>query len=397
MSFTLSKKTAKANQFRATGSTILQQDTKNLSIVYNKYKTNSPLPSSKNQIRYNLIFTHGTGFNKSVWNYLIKKLYQLSQSGQVAWFLDSVIAIDAVGHGDSALANEGKLGPIYTWYDGSKDVIEVVKHEQKTCQDFLNDYENRNIIVGHSMGGYIAIHACYLEPSLFDACIPVEAVYFGAEGGFEKFKKLFGKISKMMIDTFDSKEEVDMFFKQFYFSKNFHPEVLEDYIKDEIYEIKDKETGETKYKLKNNINLQIAAYYGAFISIPQGMLSLPQTQVPIFHVIGSKATWNPPESITWIRNTINPKYLAGTYDIPEGEHLVNSERPDDVIDIIKQVLTKRNQDFKKELQHIPELKSGNEPQIIAEDQFEKLFEQKFDEVYGYQTPKEEFLYRMFKL
>ena len=73
--------------------------------------------------------------------------------------------------------------------------------------------------------------------------------------------------------------------------------------------LKIKESGEIKYKLKCNTPHQMAAYYGAFMSIPFGMFAIPHIRVPICHVIGSKGVWNPPESITWIRGAINKNSL----------------------------------------------------------------------------------------
>ena len=101
--------------------------------------------------------------------------------------LDSVIAIDMVGHGDSSLENQGKLGTIFRWDDGAKDVIAIIKHEIATTGDFQNNLESRNLIIGHSMGDSIFI-CNILEPSLFDAVIPIEAVIYGAPGGLENLK-----------------------------------------------------------------------------------------------------------------------------------------------------------------------------------------------------------------
>ena len=162
MSYSYEKKMTLAHPFRATGSTLLHEEQSSLKIVYDKYKTRSPYPNSSNQLRYNLIFIHGTGFNKSIWKYHINKLYQLSQSQQVPWFLDSVISLDMVGHGDSSLENQGKIGPIFRWDDGGKDVVNVVKYELNSTGDFKNDFNSRNIVIGHSMGGYCALYASFL-------------------------------------------------------------------------------------------------------------------------------------------------------------------------------------------------------------------------------------------
>ena len=68
--------------------------------------------------------------------------------------------------------------------------------------------------------------------------------------------------------------------------KNMQSQVSDDFINGEIYEI--EQDGEIKYKLKCNTSHQMAAYYGAFMSISYIMLALPLIRVPICHVIGEK-------------------------------------------------------------------------------------------------------------
>ena len=230
------------------------------------------------------------------------------------------------------------------------------------------------------MGGFNSLYATFLEPSLFDAVIPIEAVIYGAPGGLEKFSKTFSKISKLLIDTFDSKDDINFFFKEFSFFKNMQDQVSDDFINDEVYEIKDKESGEIKYKLKCNTPHQMAAYYGAFMSIPFGMFAIPHIRVPICHVIGSKGVWNPPESITWIRGAINKEFLA---DVPKGEHLLNVELPDETIDIIQNFTTERTKAFIEARNNLPEVKLNNNKEAIAKEQFQNLIDLKFDQVNGY--------------
>ena len=86
MSFSVEKKTTLAHPFRAPGSTLISSDQSNLKIVYNKYKTRSPLPNSTNQLRYNFIFVMVLGLINQFGNIIFQKLYQLSQSLQVPWF-----------------------------------------------------------------------------------------------------------------------------------------------------------------------------------------------------------------------------------------------------------------------------------------------------------------------
>ena len=66
-----------------------------------------------------------------------------------------------------------------------------------------------------------------------------------------KILQKFSKISKLLIDTFDSKDDINFSLKNFHF-QNMQDQVSDDFINDEVYEIKDKESGEIKYKLKCN-------------------------------------------------------------------------------------------------------------------------------------------------
>ncbi|CAK9436419.1 uncharacterized protein LODBEIA_P09770 [Lodderomyces beijingensis] len=396
MSFTLEKKEAKASPIRAKGSTILENDF-GLKIVYNKYKTTCPLPKPESQLRFNLIFCHGTGFNKSIWNYHIRRLYQLSQSFQVPWFLDSVISIDAVGHGDSSLANYGKLGPVFCWDDGSRDVIEVIRHESDTTGDFQNNNESRNVLIGHSMGGYIACYAAFLAPSLFDSIIPFEAVIYSRPDGITIFKKLFSKIATLMLDTFDSEDEAKSYFSDFSFTKKFDRRVLDDYMADEIFAAKDPESGEDVYKIKCMKPHQISAYLGAFMSLPKGMSAIPHIRVPTLHVIGEKAKWNPPESVGWVRSAINKNYLAGTVDMKDGEHLVVGEQPDDTVEVIKYFINKRDAEFKKEKLEKPEVQLKGDKKAIFDKEFGAMMDFDLDNMYGYELATTEDVVKASKL
>jgi len=382
MSFTLEKKQAKAYPFRAKGSTLLAKDAQDLTIVYNKFKSNFPRPNPESQLTFNLVFCHGTGFNKSVWTYLIKQLYKLSQSHQVPWFLDTVLAIDAIGHGDTSLANEGKLGCVYMWDDGSKDVIEVVKHELATTGDMKNDFESRNLIVGHSMGGFTALYATFLEPALFDSVVAIEPVIYGTPESEQRFMKLLKKLVGIMLDSFDTEQDARDYFEKYSFTKRFQSEVLQDYIADEIYKTKNAE-GKDVYKTKCLKVSQLTTYLSPRMAMQKGMLILPLIRVPVFHVIGGAANWNVRESITWIRTSIRSDMLAGAIEIKDGQHLVNSEQPDDVVKIIRESMTKRDEEYKKKRSMIPEIALNGDKNAIRDQQYKLILNLDMDHVYGY--------------
>lgn len=386
MSFTLEKKQTKAHPIRAKGSTLIAEDTENLIIVYNKYKSSSPHPNPESQLAFNLVFCHGTGFNKSVWNYLIRQLYKLSQSHEVPWYLDTVLAVDALGHGDSSLANEGKMGCVYMWDDGAKDVIEIIKHERETTGDMKNNFEARTVLVGHSMGGFTALYASFLESTLFDSVVAIEPVIYGTPETEARFMRLFKKLVGLMMDTFDTEQDARDYFEKYSFTKHFQSDVLKDYVDDEVYKTKTKE-GKYVYKSKCLKVSQMTTYLSSHMSIIKGMLALPLIRVPVFHVVGGAANWNLRESIDWIRNAISPNMLAGAIDIDKGQHLVNSEQPNDVIKVINNALTKRDTDFKVSTPTVPEIALNGDRKALLEQQYNLILNLDMENVYGYDNKK----------
>ncbi|CAK9436420.1 uncharacterized protein LODBEIA_P09780 [Lodderomyces beijingensis] len=382
MSFTVEKKETRAYPFRSPGSTILENEL-DLKIVYNKYKTNQAIPSPDAQLRFNLIFCHGTGFNKSIWNYHIRRLYQLSQSFQVPWFLDSVISVDAIGHGDSSLANFGKLGPVCAWEDCARDVIEVIRHEIETTGDFQNTLDSRNVFIGHSMGGFLAFYAAYIAPSLFDAIVPIEAVLYGEPERLTLLKKTVPRMIAAIRESFSTKEEARHFYSDLNFTKNMNRDVMNDYLDDELFKATDPSNGKAVIRTKCSKHHHTAAYMGTYISVPKGAIALPYIRVPILHIAGENIWWNPSENASWIRNTINKRYFEGGVDIKHGGHLVNVERPDDVIEVIKNFISKRDRDFKRERNAKPMVELQGNRKAIYDREMGALANLDVDHVYGF--------------
>lgn len=370
---------------RYPGETILETD--RLTIAYDKYDTVNPI--RENAIRINLIFTHGAGMTKAIWTYHIKKLL-MQKSLSKDWYFGSIISIDSVGHGDSAVANRGKLGLACAWDTGARDLIKVVKHEQETSGSFVNSLKSKNILVGHSYGGYVAMYAAYLEPNLFDGVVSIESVLYTEEKYQAKFMKIFLKISQLLIDEFDDEESFQQYFKEYSFFKNTHPEVLKDLMNDERIDVIDPDTGEKKIKLKGTVRNQVSAYFGSKLSLLRMSPILPLISVAVCHVVGKKATWNPPESIPYVRNAIPKKYLVQTVDVDEGEHLLNCEMPDTTIKIIHEFILNR---VKLALDNNPqrlECIEGGNRERIQEYQWTLLKDRSFEQLETSTVPKSKY-------
>lgn len=358
MSYTTELKTIEAAYPRGPGSTILPSD--HLKIAYRRYKTSDPIPDGITKV--NFVFAHGTGMNKSVWKYHIDQLYKLNKDSKV-WRVDSVVSMDAAGHGDSGVLNQGKLGWAADWRDGAKDLIKLVKHEIDTTGDFVPSVTSRNVLMGHSMGGYMCAYAGCLEASLFDSAIAIEPVLHFDPIYKEFFVKRVNKLAKILVDEFPSRKAALT-----YFSKSFYnvldKRVMEDFVNDELYE------KDGKVYTKGSAKAQLATYVSAMYSIVYAQEALKNMEIPFLHVVGTQAFWNPPDSVEYIRSAVPERFIA-TADL-EGDHLVHGVLVDETVDLIRKFVDGRIGDITEKKDEFPEIKYGNDR--------EKIFKSKWDEM-----------------
>lgn len=366
MSYTIEKKIAAAHGPRFPGATALELDSSALKLVYNKFSTTNPNPT---KTRINLVFSHGTGMNKDLWTYHIKKLYEVAAHASNC-YLGSVIAFDAVAHGDSAILNRDKLGWTYGWSDGSRDLIAIVKHENNTCNDMINDKNSRNIIIGHSLGGYHVIMAGFFEPNLFDTIVPIEAVYYYDPKLLPKYQKVFQKVSSLIMDEFESLEEFTEYYSKFSFYKSLHPEVLKQLISNEYYTVYDPASGTTKYRSKADRRGQIATYVCSIFGLEHSYSVVPLIDTKICFIAGKEATWNPPESIDYFINNAKKTSLIEYHIIEGGTHLVNGEQPDKIVEILTNLIDKRADDTQQSYKQNPEVIYLEDKNKIIKTQFD---------------------------
>lgn len=359
MSYTKEKRTCNAFGPRAKGLTVLEQD--KLSLVYNKYK--SLVEPQPGQIKLNFVFSHGTGMNKLVWHHHIDGLYKKSQLPGLKFFVDACVLVDAVSHGDSALVNQGKLGVIYRWDEGGKDLLAVMHHEN-SFGDFYNNSTSRNIVVGHSLGGNAAVMAGFYEPNFVDCVVPVEAVLFSDDAMRPRFVKIFRKIAGLLIDEFDTAEEFQGFL-DFSFYNTMDKQVVKDFAGDELYSVLEDD-GEIKWKTKSLKHAQMASYLGSAYSLTFTMLAIQAYRTAVCHVIGKQATWNPPESITWVRSHLPPGTLVKSADI-DGSHLVHGDNPEGMIQLLVELAGDRTVSAEKQLAGRVQDKFGNDRGKIIAD------------------------------
>lgn len=373
--FSVESKTIDAAFPRGPGATHLPTD--RLKLVYRKYKTTQAIP--ENVTKVNLAFCHGTGMNKSVWKYHIELLYELSQKS-TSWKLNSVIALDAAGHCDSALLNKGKLGWSFDWRDGAKDLIEAVKAEGNTTGDFVSTAYSRNIAIGHSLGAFLVTWAGYLEPNLFDSIISIEPVLFYDPAFTPFFTKKIQKLTNIIQDEFPSREAADTWYKKKSFYNVMNKRVLDDFVDDELYE----EDG--KIKAKATKPAQMATYLTAPYCVEFGMKALSILQIPFMHVVGTEAMWNPQVAVEFIRETV-PPHLLETADVEGGDHLLHGDKIEETVTIFKEFIDRRVDWISEHRLEFPEIKYKEDRDAIYSKQWEYMVVGEVEPSFNYGIPR----------
>lgn len=358
--YSLEKKTADGVFPRTAGSTTLPTD--RVKVVYNKFSPKTPVPADVTKV--NLIFAHGSGMNKGTWTYHIEKLYEQSQRNP-RWKVDKVIAVDYFTHGDSAELNRNKIGWTADWCDGGKDLIEVVKHEMATTGDFLPGGWSRNVLIGHSMGGFSVLWAGFLEPQLFDSVISIEPVIQYDQLVNEWFFNRMKKVGKFIENKYPSLEAAHKHLKKESFYNVMQKDVLDNFVDDELVHEKDG------VRVKADKKHQIATYCGVAYAAEKGMAILSQLEVPFFHITGAAATWTPRESVDWIRGEV-PEHLLEVADIAKGGHLVHGEQPLELIRLWSYFIDKRVRFIEEARKEFPEEKYGNDRKKIFDEQWKYM-------------------------
>lgn len=332
---------------RQVGSTIF--DAK-LKLCYRKYTPKYETIQDK-KILVNLVFIHGTGMNKGIWRYHIENLYRLynSEPNSAGIGIGNVLTPDMVNHADSAALNQENLGEeMFDWIDGARDVVEMIKFEDKAFKNV--GFKNVNIIVGHSMGGFISVITQYLNPGLFHAVVPLNLImyYPEVEGLHEISAAVFKdwETRGFMRDKFEivnsaNRFEVsDAFFRKRSFYRKFHPKVLEYLLDDDIYEEGEclEAKGDTTHVYtKTTVKDQLITYCSASVSVPVGMKLYKKIDIPVYYILSSEDNTLPEAKSFFVEQL---KHVIRQIDC-KGKHIVNGEDPDLIIKIIQGIIEER--------------------------------------------------------
>lgn len=295
-----------------------------LAVVFDHYRLERPLVSEWRQ-QVNLFFLNGTGMNKSVWRYHINRVFEYSQEhDDLPWQVVNCVAVDLVNHGDSAVENSGIVGWQYDWREGAHDLIQVAKSLR---------LQGTSVVIGHSMGGFQALYSTLISPLMFKFVISIEPVTHGSPEVNEAFsKKMLPAVANAIKTEFKNEQQYDEYMRNQSFYRKFHPQVLNDFIEAEKTVHKDGSVS-----AKTSKQIQMICYHAGLRIFPLGLSFISNVECPIVYIVGEKATWTPKSNVT---DAIKVMQRGELVEIPNGEHLVNGEDPDAIVDIVLRSLSK---------------------------------------------------------
>lgn len=331
-----------------------------LKIVYNVYTP----PENKRNGEYpiNLVFVHGTGMCKELWEDMIERFFNEFEGP-----IGKVISLDAATHGESALLNQGLLGWAHPWTDGARDIVKLVR-------ETIPYGSGPTILVGHSMGGAQCVHAAFFAPAEIDAIAVVDPVSYTPdellteEGAREFISKRMGKVRKGIRDEFTDYKDYENFMKTRYLSQSFSQRILDDFIKHGA-----EKRPDGTYRFKTTPEQQMIGYYSALYTILNDytMSLLRQLTCPVLHLAGTNSTFNYPGAIDMFRDNM-PK--GSEYvDIEDGTHLVPFEQPEETF---KGMLPFISKSYNRAVQ---QLKENDKRRNLSKEDADKLFKQMYEE------------------
>lgn len=325
-----------------------------LAVVFEHYRLNKHLVDEF-RIPVNLFFMAGTGMTKAVWKYHINKLFEYSQSNpELKWQVTNCVALDLVNHGDSALENEGILGWQFDWREGSHDLIQVAKSLK---------LQGESIVIGHSMGGFQSLYSTLISPLMFKFVIAIEPVTHGDEMASVVFaKKMLPAVAGAICTEFANEQEYYKYMKQRSFYRNFHPQVFRDFVDSEKIVNPDGTV-----RTKTTKQIQMICYHAGLRIFPRGLELISMIERPVVFVAGERATWTPKSCVGEVRNALQHGEF---YEVPNGEHLVNCEDPDAIIEIIQKSLTK----------YVKEKSDTRTSELIDRKKYNELFDENYSKL-----------------
>lgn len=311
--YSKSTRVIKATFPRANDDSTLVPHKDTLNLVYDLY---TPTAKSQDHCRshVNLLFLHGSGMSRCVWEYHVAHL----QDYELNWNIHKIVLVDQATHGDSAMLNQDKLGVNFDWSDGARDACKIAEVE------FSDGVAAHNVVIGHSMGGFQALCCGVLMPNLFQLLITIEPVVLmhnmiNVHDRTVLPTKLYQGLNSKIRDSFKDGKEYEDFMRNGSFFKAVHPEILQRMIDFERVSMCDG-TIRTKINREQNIMCYLTLFPTSYWLLD----SLKYIKAPVVSIVAELARWSPKENQETLKRQI-PNFTQDV--VPGADHLVNIEKP----------------------------------------------------------------------
>jgi pimeloyl-ACP methyl ester carboxylesterase len=190
-----------------------------------------------------------------------------------------------------------------------------------------------NVIVGHSMGGFQALYTTTIAPLLFKFALAIEPVTHNTAARSEAFMtNMLSSLNIAIRSEFKNEEEYYTFFKEKSFYKNFHPQILNDFVEAEKVVNRDGTVS-----AKTSKEQQLLCYLAGGKIFPLGLGVLKSVPVPVIFVAAGSGTWLELSAVEEAKKAIKDIEFIS---VPGAQHLMNGEQPDDILKILVDGLKK---------------------------------------------------------
>ena len=247
-------------------------------------------------------FSHANGFPSKTYSVLFEQLKE-----------HKISTINILGEN----TNSAEIN----WYDMRDEILESAGQHGESV-----------IGIGHSFGGVLTLLAAAKNPELFHSIILLDPPLFSSQKrafirllralNIEDWVSPSGK-SKHRRDHFDSKSQAKSFFQAKKLFKNFHPQVLNDYVSHGLTD------GKNDVELTISVEKELAVFHKMLTSFPQDVYKVKCTLV---YAAKNPILWR--SDLRWISKKFTKLQI-----IPfPGSHLFPLENPESTALMIKRCL-----------------------------------------------------------